>query len=617
MAQQNLNTGSSANDGTGDSLRAAMLKIQSNFTELYGDETSAEVNSVTGGTGLSVDQSTGTVTVSLDTHTGDVTGTTALTIASDAVTYDKMQDLGTANRLLGGTATGTIGEVQVATAMIAADAVDGTKIADDSINSEHYVDGSIDNAHIADDAIDSEHYADGSIDTAHIGNLQVTTAKIAADAITGAKIADDSIDSEHYVDGSIDTAHIADDAVDADKLANSINTEIAANTAKVTNATHTGEVTGSTALTIASNVVDADNLNVSGNGTAGQYLASDGDGSFTWTTGVTGDITSVVAGDGLTGGGTGGDVTLAVGVDDATVEINSDALRVKADGIDANELNVSGNGSSGQVLTSDGDGSFSWTAKTTNTDTTYTAGDGLALSSTDFSVNVDDATIETDSDTLRVKANGIDANELNVSGNGSNGQALLSDGDGTFSWGSAGNTYTAGDGLTLNTLDFDLDADLTTVTSIYNTALKVGRDSGGDWIDFGTDNQIDFYVNNANDMRLESDGDLHVEGDVIAASTTIASDEKLKENIEEYADALDKVKQLKGVSFDWKKDGKQSGGVIAQDVQKVLPELVENVKDLNGDDSHLAVNYNGLIGLLLQSIKELSDKLDNCNNCKK
>jgi len=577
MAQQNLNTGTSANDGTGDSLRASMLKIQSNFDELYGDETSAEVNSVSGGTGLSVDQSTGTVTVSLDTHTGDVTGTTALTIASDAVTYDKMQDLGTANRLLGGTATGTIGEVQVATAMIASDAVNGSKIADDSIDSEHYVDGSIDNAHIADNAIDSEHYADGSIDT----------------------------------------AHIADDAVDADKLANSINTEIAANTAKVTNATHTGDVTGATALTIANNVVDADRLNVSGNGTAGQYLASDGDGSFTWTTGVTGDITSVVAGDGLTGGGTGGDVTLAVGVDDATVELDSDAIRVKANGIDANELNVSGNGSSGQVLTSDADGSFSWTDKTTNTDTTYTAGDGLALSSTDFSVNVDDATIETNSDTLRVKANGIDANELNVSGNGTNGQALLSDGDGTFSWGSAGSTYTAGDGLTLNTLDFDLDADLTTVTSIYNTALKVGRDSGGDWIDFGTDNQIDFYVNNANDMRLESDGDLHVEGDVIAASSTISSDEKLKENIEEYADALDKVKQLKGVSFDWKKDGSKSGGVIAQDVQKVLPELVQNVKDLNGDDSHLAVNYNGLIGLLLQSIKELSDKLDNCNNCKK
>ena len=62
------------------------------------------------------------------------------------------------------------------------------KIKDESIDSDHYVDGSIDNAHIADDAIDSEHYADGSIDNAHI--------------------ADGAIDSEHYVDGSIDGEHL-------------------------------------------------------------------------------------------------------------------------------------------------------------------------------------------------------------------------------------------------------------------------------------------------------------------------------------------------------------------------------------------------------------------------
>jgi len=94
---------------------------------------------------------------------------------------------------------------------------------------------------------------------------QVKTSGIAADAVTGAKVADDQIDSEHYIAASIDNEHLADNAVDtdeiaddavtADKLANSINTEIAANTAKVTNATHTGEVTGATALTIADNAV--------------------------------------------------------------------------------------------------------------------------------------------------------------------------------------------------------------------------------------------------------------------------------------------------------------------------------------------------------------------------
>jgi len=68
------------------------------------------------------------------THTGDVTGSGALTIGNDKVTYAKMQNLGTGNRVLGATSTGAIGETQVVTAMIADDAVTADKIAN-SINS--------------------------------------------------------------------------------------------------------------------------------------------------------------------------------------------------------------------------------------------------------------------------------------------------------------------------------------------------------------------------------------------------------------------------------------------------------------------------------------------------
>ena len=87
----------------------------------------------------------------------------------------------------------------VTTAKIAADAVTGAKIADDQIDSEHYVAASIDNEHLADNA--------------------VGTAEIAADAVTGAKIADDQINSEHYVDGSIDLAHLSAACVDGTKIA--------------------------------------------------------------------------------------------------------------------------------------------------------------------------------------------------------------------------------------------------------------------------------------------------------------------------------------------------------------------------------------------------------------
>ncbi len=115
--------------------------------------------------------------------------------------------------------------------------------------------------------------SDDVVDTIHIKDNAITADKIAA----GAVVAD-------IANSGITTAKIADDAVTADKLANSINTEIAANTAKTTNATHSGEVTGATALTIADNVVDEANLKVSNTPTNGYFLSaqSGNTGGMTW-----------------------------------------------------------------------------------------------------------------------------------------------------------------------------------------------------------------------------------------------------------------------------------------------------------------------------------------------
>ena len=124
---------------------------------------------------------------------------------------------------------------------------------------------------------------DLSVDGAKLDNIEANaTADQSATEIK--TLLEDGIDSVHYVDGSIDTAHIADDQVTADKLANSINTAIAANTAKTTNATHTGEVTGSTALTIVDNIVDEANLKVSNDPSNGYFLSaqSGATGGMTW-----------------------------------------------------------------------------------------------------------------------------------------------------------------------------------------------------------------------------------------------------------------------------------------------------------------------------------------------
>ena len=125
----------------------------------------------------------------------------------------------------------------------------------------------ITDADLGDGAVTTTKISDLNVTTAKIADANVTTAKIADNAVTMAKLAggtlptDISVAGANITDLSVDTADIANDAVTADKLANSINTEIAANTAKTTNQTHTGDVTGSVALTIANDAVTTAKIN--------------------------------------------------------------------------------------------------------------------------------------------------------------------------------------------------------------------------------------------------------------------------------------------------------------------------------------------------------------------
>jgi len=82
------------------------------------------------------------------------------------------------------------------------------------------------------------------------------------------------------------------------------------------------------------------------------------------------------------------------------------------------------------------------------------------------------------------------------------------------------------------------------------------------------------------------------------------SDSSLKENVSVIDNALDKIIKIDGVNFNWKSSGKESMGVIAQEVEKILPQLVDESDNLK------SVNYNGLIGLLIEAIKELNNKID-------
>jgi hypothetical protein len=112
MAQQLVNIGTVANDGTGDPLRTAFDKINDNFTELYSDENTGEVNSITAGEGLSGNAIVGAVIldVNVDDSTIEVAsdniqvkdlGIATGKIANDAVTFAKLENRYTALSALG------------------------------------------------------------------------------------------------------------------------------------------------------------------------------------------------------------------------------------------------------------------------------------------------------------------------------------------------------------------------------------------------------------------------------------------------------------------------------------------------------------------------------------
>ena len=278
------------------------------------------------------------------------------------------------------------------------------------------------------------------------------------------------------------------------------------------------------------------------------------------------------------------------------------------------------------------------------------------------------------------------------------GTNLSIDGNGVLSSTDTNTTYSVGDGgltqnnftdadhtklngITASANNYSLPTQHTTITSVYNQNLKIGRDSQN-LIDFAsTDNKIIFRVNNANeyemiensfspkstngaslgssslmwsDLFLASGGvirwhdgtgestithsantiaitsgygsevcALTVEGDI----TALASDKRLKKNIEIIKDPLKKLNVLSGFTYDWSidkceeagfvpKDERQIG-VFAQDVQSVIPEAVKpapfDTKDgeSKSGDNYLTVQYEKIVPLLIESIKEQQNMIDN------
>jgi len=157
-----------------------------------------------------------------------------------------------------------------------------------------------------------------------------------------------------------------------------------------------------------------------------------------------------------------------------------------------------------------------------------------------------------------------------------------------------------------------------------NTGYRINHSSLGCFIDVRNDVDKIIYrdypdavgtINSRFEMNM-STGTFTASGNIIAYGSP--SDKRLKENIKPIESALDKVSKLQGVTFNWKKSDsilniKEDVGFIAQDVQKVIPELVREDKD-----GMLSIRHQGITPILLEAIKELKAeieelKLNKCN----
>ena len=123
------------------------------------------------------------------------------------------------------------------------------------------------------------------------------------------------------------------------------------------------------------------------------------------------------------------------------------------------------------------------------------------------------------------------------------------------------------------------------------------------FIDTKVNQWVKLFYNNSEKLATADTG-VEITGDLtVSGSVSEGSDIRLKTNIKPIEDPIDKVTQIEGVSFNWKKDNKPALGVIADQVEKIIPELVQ------GDDPK-TVNYNGLIGLLIEAVKDQQTQID-------
>jgi hypothetical protein len=484
-----------------------------------------------------------------------------------------------------------------------------------------------------------------------ITTTDTNTSSTTALVLNGTEVEKRTLGSNAFNSTAYSTASGVEDNADVTDTANVVaaltagtNIQIAAN----------GTISATDTDTVYVHPTSAGNKHIPTGGAAGQFLKYSSSGTAVWATPSYTTNTDTVTRVGISGSEVDGVVTIAAGGDASisqsgnTITITANdtnttytvgdggltqknfttTLKTKLDGIAAGANNyvhptTAGNkhipsgGSAGQFLKYSSSGTAVWAA---DNNTTYTVGDG-GLTQKNFTT-----TLKTKLDGIASGAdaytgwNFVDTSDtvtridsleyFKITGSDISGTGTSSD-PYVVNTPNTDTTYTADGnyGMTLSGTAFRLEND----RRRNSTTQDIYTGNTHDYTFYDADIGIRWYTAGAEEMRLEDDGDLHVDGDVIAFSTTV-SDARLKDDVETIENATEKVKQLRGVEYTWNKGsrkGQREIGVIAQEVEAVVPEVVHDKKlPLVDNETYKTVDYEKLVALLIESNKELAARVE-------